>query len=95
LTTFRADVDQMADLASRLAVVASALQDEDHGSLDASVLGDGDAVGAMGGFVSGWSHGRSEIVGGVQDVTAALKGAAHSYRGSDQGMAARLAPKQA
>ena len=93
MTSFRADVDQMTDLASRLSSVAGALQGEGHGSFDSSMLGDPDAVGAMNGFVSGWSHGRSEIVSGVRDVSSALKGAAGTYRGSDQGMAARLTAK--
>lgn len=92
MTTFRADLDQMVSLASRLAVVKAALEDEGHGSLDASALGDADAVSAMEGFVSGWSHGRSEITAGVETVRAALKGASDTYRGSDQGMAAKLKP---
>ena len=95
MTTFRADVDQLTDLASRLSSVSSALQDEGHGSLDASGLGDPDAVAAMEAFVSGWSHGRSEIVSGVDTVRTALKGAADNYRGTDQGMAARLTVRKA
>ena len=90
MTTFRADVDQMSDLASRLTGVSSVLQDEGHGSLDASALGHPEAIGALNDFVSGWSHGRSEIISGVQTVQSALKGAADSYRGSDQGMAGKL-----
>jgi len=80
----------MGDLASRLSSVSNALQEEGHGSFDTSGLGDPDAVSAMAGFVSGWSHGRSEIVSGVDNVQSALKGASENYRGSDQGMAARL-----
>jgi len=80
----------MADLASRLSSVSAALQAEGHGSFDCSGLGDPDAVSAMSGFVSGWSHGRSEICSGVDDAQSALKGAGDNYRGSDQGMAARL-----
>ncbi len=80
----------MADLASRLSSVVSALQEEGHGSFDCSGLGDSEAVAAMQAFVSGWSHGRSEIVSGVDEVRTALKGAADNYRGTDQGMAARL-----
>ncbi len=94
MTTFRADLDQMLSLASRMTVVKGALQDEGHGSFDCSALGDADAVGALQGFVAGWSHGRSEIVSGLEDVQSALKGASDTYRGSDQGMAARLRPRQ-
>lgn len=92
MTTFRADLDQMMSLGSRLSAVSSALQEEGHGSFDCSVLGDPEAVAAMQSFVSGWSHGRSEIVSGVEDVRGALAGAADNYRGTDQGMAARLTP---
>lgn len=80
----------MTDLAARLSAVVSALQDEGHGSFDCSGLGDPEAVGAMQAFVSGWSHGRSEITSGVDTIRSALRGAAGNYRGSDQGMAARL-----
>lgn len=90
MTTFRADVDQMSDLASRLSSVSSALNDEGHGSFDCAALGHPDAVAAMRDFVSGWSHGRSEIISGVETVQGALKGAAGNYRGSDQGMAGKL-----
>ncbi|HET9077152.1 MAG TPA: hypothetical protein VFN68_09480 [Acidimicrobiales bacterium] len=92
MTTFRADLDQMLDLASRMSVVKGALQHEGHGGFDCGALGDPDAVGAMQGFVSGWSHGRSEIISGLDTVHSALKGASDTYRGSDQGMAAKLKP---
>ena len=92
MTTFRAGVDQMRDLAGRLDSVISALQDEAHGGIDAGALGDGSAVSAMQDFISGWSHGRSEVTAGVDTVRAALRGAADNYERSDQGMAAKLRP---
>lgn len=95
MTTFKADVDQMTDLASRLTSVTSALSDEAHGGFDCSALGDSGAVGAMQAFISGWSTGRSEISSGVSDVRDALNGAASNYRGTDQGMATRLSSGKA
>jgi hypothetical protein len=63
--------------------------------LGVSALGDGAAVAAMSGFVSGWSHGRTEIVTGVRSAHTLLVGAAGNYRQSDQNMAARLRPASA
>ena len=80
----------MDGLASRLSSVISSLGEEGHGSFDCSALGDPEAVSAMESFVSGWSHGRSEIVSGIETVQGQLRGAAEAYRRSDQGMAARL-----
>ena len=95
MTSFRIDLDQVAHLAARLESVASALQGEAHGQLGVSALGDGAAVAAMSGFVSGWSHGRTEIVTGVRSAHTLLVGAAGNYRQSDQNMAARLRPASA
>ena len=92
MTNFSADLNQMCDLAGRLDSVVNALQDEAHGGIDAGVLGDSEAVSAMEGFISGWSHGRSEITSGVDTVRSALRGAAGNYERSDQGMAAKLRP---
>jgi hypothetical protein len=90
MVAFRADLDQMVDLASRLASVSAVLSDESHSGLDSSVLGSGDGAGALDHFVSNWSHGRAEIVTGIKTVHDALVGASGNYRSSDQGMAAKL-----
>ena len=90
MVAFRADLDQMVDLASRLASVSGVLSDESHSALDSSVMGSGDGAGALDHFVSNWSHGRAEIVTGIKTVRDALVGASGNYRSSDQGMAAKL-----
>jgi uncharacterized protein YukE len=90
VVAFRADLDVMTDLAARMDQVSQALAGEDHGSVDSSVLGGGDAAGALDHFVANWSHGRSEIIDGIKTVRQALAGASANYRGSDQGMAAKL-----
>ena len=90
MVAFRADLDQMVSLASRLRSVSAALSDESHSGVDSSVLGAGAGAGALDHFVSNWSHGRAEIVTGIATVHDALAGASGNYRRSDQGMAAKL-----
>lgn len=90
MVAFRADLDSMLDLASRLRSVSDALSQENGSHVDSSVCGAGDAAGALDGFVANWSHGRAEIISGIKTAHEALAGASGNYRASDQGMAARL-----
>lgn len=69
----------MRAIGSRLSSVVSALEDETHSSFDASALGFSDAIGGLSDFVSGWSHGRSEIASGVKDIQGSLVGASGAY----------------
>ena len=92
MVAFRAELDQMVDLASRLHAVSGVLSDESHAQVDSSALGHGDAAGALDHFLSNWSTGRSEIVKGIATVHDALVGASGNYRNSDAGMAAKLTP---
>jgi hypothetical protein len=90
MVAFRADLDVMDELSSRMGSIASTLDAEGHSAPDSSALGAGDAAGALDHFVSNWSHGRSEIVSGLHDARTALGGASGNYRASDQGIAAKL-----
>jgi len=90
VVAFRADLDVMTDLAARMQQVSQVLSSEDHGGIDSSVLGNGAAPGALQHFIANWSHGRDEIISGIKTVHDALVGASSNYRGTDQGMAARL-----
>lgn len=90
MVAFRADLDSMVALASRLRSVSAALSQEDSSSVDSSVCGAGEAAAALDGFVANWSHGRAEIISGIKTVHDALVGASGNYRATDQAMAARL-----
>jgi hypothetical protein len=79
MSSFQADTDQMRQIGSRLTSVVAALDDEAHNNFDTSALGFPEAVSGLSDFISGWSHGRSEISASVKDVQQSLHGAAGGY----------------
>ncbi len=92
MASFGADVEEMHAAAVRLGSVVTTLQDEGHGSFDASSLGLPAAVSALERFVSNWSHGRTEIVQGVRALQQGLAGSATNYARVDTALAREWMP---
>jgi hypothetical protein len=88
MPSFKADTDQMTNIASRLVGVVNSLNSEAHSGFDTGALGHPDAVSALQTFVSNWSHGRSEIATGVQTAHSNLIGSAGNYSKVDTAEAA-------
>jgi len=79
MPSFEADTDRMRQIGARLSSVVDALNDEAHAGFDVNALGFSEAVGGLSDFISGWSHGRSEISASVKDTQNSLNGAAGGY----------------
>jgi hypothetical protein len=85
MPAFQANTGQMTQVASRLTGVVNSLTNEAHSGFDTSSLGHPDAMSALEDFVSGWSHGRSEIATGVTTVHQNLVGSATNYDTTERG----------
>lgn len=90
MSYFRADYEAMRQIASRLASVSSVLEDESRGNGPVEDFGLPEAVDAVRGFLSGWSHGRSEIVGGIRFASQGLSGAGSFYEKTDGAIAEKM-----
>jgi hypothetical protein len=90
MTFFRADDAEMGALATRLRAVSRMLEEQSRHLVDVGAFGLPEAVDAVSHFVSGWSHGRDEIVGGIRFAQQALSGAGDHYRRTDQAISESL-----